>query len=343
MIEAFPLPVVTVDHDQRIGATNKAARGILGPHIEGRHYISALRQPALLDAIERAASERDQVKAAYLSREGDTDTTYIVGITPLESGLILVFEDRSAAEEVSKLRRDFVANVSHELRTPLTALMGFIETLRGPARDDAAARDRFLEHMVKESGRMSRLVEDLLALSRVEGTERLRPEETLDLAYVVREALSDVDHLLKTAASDVVFEVEAADAQILGDAEQLRQVFRNLVENAVKYGVPKGAVTLRLSGPQQETRLRAPGYRVSVHNDGPPIPGHHLARLTERFYRVDSHRSREVGGTGLGLAIVKHVLNRHRGRLEIVSDLDHGTTFSVILPAEPQIDVGGSV
>jgi two-component system phosphate regulon sensor histidine kinase PhoR len=217
-----------------------------------------------------------------------------------------------------------VANVSHELRTPLTALLGFIETLRGAARDDAVARERFLGVMEREAARMNRLVSDLLQLSRVEAAERVRPADPVDLAQVLAMTLTAVRPLAEAAGVELVFDAPGS-LVVPGDADQLTQVFQNLIENAVKYGGAGKRVTITLS---QGDR----GAEVAVRDLGEGIAAIHIPRLTERFYRVDSHRSREKGGTGLGLAIVKHIVNRHRGRLVIDSSEGKGSTFTVILP-----------
>ena len=227
------------------------------------------------------------------------------------------------------MRRDFVANVSHELRTPLTALSGFIETLGGAARDDAAARDRFLAIMAREAGRMNRLVQDLLHLSRVEAAERVRPTTRIDLQKVLATTLGSLRPLADDAGVRLEVEGETGPLPLLADQDQMIQVLSNLIENAVKYGGAGGVVTLRLT---RDALPGGPAIRVDVIDRGEGIDPVHLPRLTERFYRVDGHRSREKGGTGLGLAIVKHIVNRHRGRLRIDSTVGKGSVFSVLLP-----------
>ena len=230
------------------------------------------------------------------------------------------------------MRRDFVANVSHELRTPLTAIMGFIETLRGPARDDADARDRFLGIMEGEAARMNRLVGDLLSLSRVEDEERIRPRETVDLSGILDSTIRSVRPLTEEAKMVLTLDLPDAPVEVTGDADQLQQVFTNLIVNAITYASSGGSVHLTLTVSERDPAVRAPAARVQVIDKGPGIDPVHLPRLTERFYRADSHRSRELGGTGLGLAIVKHIINRHRGRLRVESELGKGSVFTVILP-----------
>jgi len=279
---------------------------------------------------------REQIAAEsiYLGREAGRDTTYAVHISAHVDDIVLSFQDRTDAEDIGQFRRDFVANVSHELRTPLTALLGFIETLRGAARDDPAARDRFLEIMEREAGRMTRLVDDLLSLSRLEANERVKPSENVALSVVVAGALTELEPVTDAAGVQVVFDDQSGGVQVAADAAELRQVLGNLVENAVKYGASGGDVHVSLHAPQHEARLRGQGIRLSVSDQGAGIAPHHIARLTERFYRVDNHRSREVGGTGLGLAIVKHIVNRHRGRFLIESVEGKGTTMTVLLPLD---------
>ena len=338
-LAAIPLPALAIDGSERIVAANTEALTLVGQQALDMNYVAMLRQPMLLDVIEATLSDGQPRTAQYLGNDGVQDTTFRVscravpGVGQRGTGVaLLVFEDISHVEQASQMRRDFVANVSHELRTPLTALMGFIETLRGPARNDPEASNRFLDIMQTESERMNRLVGDLMSLNRVESNERVRPTETVVLNDVLDSTLRTLRHLAKEAS--VVVEAELGDVpvKLSGDADQLKQVFTNLIENAIKYGGSGGKVTVRMTCSDRDTALRAPGARVQVIDYGAGIDPAHLPRLTERFYRGDDHRSRALGGTGLGLAIVKHIVNRHRGRLRVESDLGKGTTFTVILP-----------
>ena len=231
------------------------------------------------------------------------------------------------------MRRDFVANVSHELKTPLTAMMGFIETLQTTARDDAQARERFLTIMTLETQRMNRLVGDLLSLSRVEADERMRPTTSLEIKDLIQAALNALAPLAKDYNAQVSFEAPDDPIEIFADKDQLQQVFTNLIENAIKYSGKSAQVGIEIGAPEYYQRLGETAVTITITDNGPGIDPIHLPRLTERFYRIDNHRSRELGGTGLGLAIVKHILNRHRGRLEIDSSLGQGSQFSVILPS----------
>ncbi|SFR39788.1 two-component system, OmpR family, phosphate regulon sensor histidine kinase PhoR [Yoonia tamlensis] len=332
VISALPIAVLVISAEDRVRATNPALEAILGPNLVGKHYISALRQPGVVAAITTLRAGGGGSTVRFISRDGDRDTVYRVTVAPADQDIVLSFEDQTAAEEAGKMRRDFVANVSHELRTPLTALMGFIETLGGAARNDPNARDRFLQIMEKEAARMTRLVDDLLSLSRVEEDERVRPRAPLDVAALLGSVIKALEPQVAAANVTVALHNRSAGDLVPGDAGQLVQVFTNLVENAIKYGAAGGKVDVTIYAPADDLRLRCTAIQIAVADYGEGIESHHIARLTERFYRVDSHRSRAVGGTGLGLAIVKHIVNRHRGRLQIESEIGKGTVFSIFLP-----------
>lgn len=335
-VDASPWPALLVAADERIAAANDRAETVLAPNIIGRHFITILRQPVLLEAIEGCLADGKKRGCEYLTNDDRQDVTYKVSVAAVSlentRGVFVCFEDVTAFEQAGQMRRDFVANVSHELRTPLTALIGFIETLKGPAKDDATARARFLDIMDDESKRMNRLVGDLLSLSRVESQERVRPTDIMFPADLIRTAAHSLTSLAKQADVELLTDLPDNTVSMVGDRDQLRQVLNNLAENAIKYSGAGSKVTLSLTGPEYEPRLRAQAVRLTVRDTGQGIESHHLPRLTERFYRVDSHRSREMGGTGLGLAIVKHIVNRHRGRLKVTSVRGQGTCFTVILP-----------
>ncbi|WP_299897127.1 ATP-binding protein [uncultured Ruegeria sp.] len=339
IVLAIPLPALVVDQTERIIAANTDATSLLGQKIVGRHFATILRQPQVLDAIEQALTSKSAKKTRHLSNDGAQDTAYEVecrylnGVGAESAGAVMVtFQDTTHLEHASQMRRDFVANVSHELRTPLTALMGFIETLRGPAREDPAARDRFLKIMADEANRMNRLVGDLLSLNRVESEERVRPKQQLELTGLLQSTINSLRPLAEDAGVVLSLDVTNGPLSITGDGDQLRQVFTNLIENGIKYGASGGSVTVSVLPKDRDPAMRGPAVRIQVIDKGPGIDAVHLPRLTERFYRADSHRSRQLGGTGLGLAIVKHIVNRHRGRLRVESELGKGSVFTVILP-----------
>ncbi len=342
VVEAISIPAVLIDRDGRISASNGSARQMFGQGMNGRHYITALRQPILLDAIELACATRQKTKAPYLAKDARGDVTFEVSIAPIaetaegqgEAAVLACFEDHTAKEAAGQMRRDFVANVSHELRTPLTAVLGFIETLRGAARNDPDARERFLNIMENEANRMNRLVSDLLSLSRVEADERVRPTTEVRLTPLVKSVMSTLSTVAEEQGTTIRTVGLESDASVPGDPDQLSQVLSNLLENAIKYSGRDREVTLRLTHATQHPMIRGDAVILSVEDQGEGIDPLHIPRLTERFYRIDSHRSRELGGTGLGLAIVKHIVNRHRGRLQIESTPGKGSVFSVILPVE---------
>ena len=341
LLAAMPNPSVLLSEDGRITDLNRAAQVLLGAGIAGRNFVTALRQPRAVEAVESALGGEGAI-GEWRGSEAGRDTRWELRAEPLPAGgALLSFEDRTGGAEIDQLRRDFVANVSHELKTPLTALMGYIETLRGPAREDAAARERFLGVMEGEARRMSRLVSDLLSLSRVEGEARVRPRGICDLADAARAAARtlrarDGEGEGGGEGGGDRIALRTLAAPVRGDLDQLTQVASNLIENALKYGSKDGTVRVEVGEAGAGALILGPARRLTVADEGAGIAAHHLPRLTERFYRVDSHRSRVEGGTGLGLAIVKHIVARHRGRMRIESAPGRGTSVIVDLPAGPE-------
>ncbi len=332
LLKSVKSPILLIGEDQRISLQNPAATALLKMDFTGRNYINALRQPALLDAVDQAQLDGTQKTARFLVQTGNTDQTFEALVVPDNKQTLVILEDHSAEHDINSVRRDFVANVSHELRTPLTALLGFIETLQGPARNDPKAQERFLGIMAVEADRLRRLVDDLLSLSRVEETERSRPTNPVDLEEVIRQSTELLEPLAKTAKTHLQVVAPEQAVMVPGDAAQLQQVLHNLIENAIKYGATEAGITVAIHPPAYERSLQQECIRLTVEDQGSGIPERHLVRLTERFYRVDDHRDREMGGTGLGLAIVKHIMNRHRGRLLFESTEGQGTTVSILLP-----------
>ncbi len=334
-VTLLPMPAMVIGEDRFIGALNQAATRLLGAGLAGRHYMTVLRQPGIIEKVEASLEQGQRGSARFSRKVAGQAQEFRLAIAPLpdSSAVLLVFEDVTPFEEARRMRSDFVANVSHELRTPLTALQGFIETLAGPARDDPEARARFLEIMGREAERMDRLITDLLSLSRVEDREGQRPRERVELCGLIREQVAALEPAAARRGVTMTCEGLEAPVALPGDADQLRQVFANLLENAIKYGREGGEVRLRLKQKEHIAALRGPGLQVDISDQGEGIAAHQIGRLTERFYRIDTHRSRNMGGTGLGLAIVKHILNRHRGRLRIASMPGKGSTFTVLLPS----------
>ncbi len=343
ILHVLPDPVLLIDAEKRILAANIAAKNLLGDQIEGRALTIALRHPDILDAVDEVlnGAEQRQIRISLLDsvrRSFDIQIASLTGTTQYEADAVLIMHDMTAEHNAEQMRADFVANVSHELRSPLSSLVGFIETLRGPARDDESARDRFLEIMDGESKRMARLIDDLLSLSRVEANEHILPEGQVDIGPLLAEI---VDSLAARASErQITIELPEKHAHVFatGNRDELTEVFHNLIDNAVKYCPENSRVRINVEEVDRIPDLGGTGIVVTVSDEGEGIPPEHLPRLTERFYRVDRGRSRTMGGTGLGLAIVKHIVNRHRGRLTVDSTLGKGTEFKVFLPREPKIN-----
>jgi two-component system phosphate regulon sensor histidine kinase PhoR len=328
VLSGLPMPAILVAREDRVLACNALAQGLFGPAILGRNPAMAVRTPGVLQAIGEVGRGGGVREARMTLRREGQEQLFQVTVSAQGEGLVLlVFRDVTEEEKAGAMRRDFVANVSHELRTPLTALMGFIETLKHAAKDDPKARDMFLGIMEHEAGRMNRLVRDLLQLSRVEAEERVRPKGEVELVPLLQGVISSLQGVAEKSGDRV--ELTGEPVTVPGDHDQLTQVFTNLIENALKYGAEGQVVRVTLA---PEDTVRGPAVRVEVADEGEGIDPVHLPRLTERFYRVDSHRSREMGGTGLGLAIVKHIVSRHRGWLRIESEKGQGSRFQVVLP-----------
>lgn len=334
VLDAIPVAIFVLGEDDRIEKSNAASKLLFGDNTEDRLVSDVVRHPDFHNALALSKSTHQAGRARLTLNTVSGSVSLLVQIAPLSDGkgATVAFEDQTALDQAAAIRRDFVANVSHELRTPLTALVGFIETLRGAARDDPAARERFLSIMERESGRMIRLVNDLLSLSRVEAEEFRRPSELVDIGGLLRSVITTQRDGAEAAGVTISLDLDPAAKFVRGDPDQLMQVFHNLMENGVKYGGSGGRLNIRCARLEREPKLRGPAVSVEVADEGEGIDPIHLPRLTERFYRVDSHRSREKGGTGLGLAIVKHIVNRHRGRLKIESEPGKGSKFIVILP-----------
>jgi two-component system, OmpR family, phosphate regulon sensor histidine kinase PhoR len=335
LVAGLPDPVVALDRDGRVLALNERARALAPALRQGEPVSFALRMPELIEAIGRAATGEEQ-RVVYFERV-PLDRWYETVVIPVKREpraarpdlVLMTFHDLTPLRRVEEMRADFVANASHELRTPLAALLGFIETLQGSAREDSKARERFLAIMQEQARRMARLIDDLLSLSRIELNAHRRPDTPVDLVPIVRQVVDGLETLARDRGVTVM--IDAASAlPVLGDHDELVRIFENLVENALKYGAAGRRVDIKLGlGTSADGE---PEALASVRDYGPGIAPEHLPRLTERFYRVDVTESRAQGGTGLGLALVKHILNRHRGRLTIDSAPGEGATFTIHLP-----------
>ncbi len=337
----LPDPLLLVNHQRKIVAANPAAQHIFGRLLEGRDIAAVLRNALLLEAADRVIKGEPGVDVDFsiatpVEHEFRARVQPLPKVGPDGARVIIALHDVTALKRMEQMRADFVANASHELRTPLSALLGFIETLRGPARDDEEARERFLGIMFEQASRMSRLVADLLNLSRIELNEHTPPNGHADVSQIVTRVAEGL--VLQARERDMVLDLNLADdlPMVTGQDDELAQIFQNLMDNALKYGRDgtsveiTAEVTSQVPATLSERLNRA--VRVSVRDHGDGIAKEHIPRLTERFFRVDTARSRRLGGTGLGLAIVKHVVNRHRGALVIDSAPGQGSTFTVYLP-----------
>jgi two-component system phosphate regulon sensor histidine kinase PhoR len=344
ILDSLPDPLFILDHRRRIVSTNGAARELFemertaGPLV-GRDLAGIIRDPKVLEAADGALGQAKKAEAEF-TLPSPVERTFIAAVVPLSSSVhdgaaaLVLLHDQTERLKMDQMRADFVANASHELRTPLASVLGFTETLLGPAKDDPEAQAKFLPIMLTQAERMKRLIDDLLSLSRIELHEHTRPTEAVDVMQTLRNVIELIEK--QGAGNKPVIRVTAdADApKAVADINELYQVFFNLLSNAVKYGGEKGVdieVSLSQSRPKGMPG-RGPCLKIAVRDYGEGIPREHLARLTERFYRVDNARSRQLGGTGLGLAIVKHITIRHRGALTIESEIGKGSTFAVFLP-----------
>ena len=338
LIDGLPEAAIVLDREGRVIAFNEMAISIASALRRGEPALIALRMPELVDAIRRAIRRHEPQRVEFFERV-PLDRWFEAFVTPvtltLGAGgtadiLVMTFNDLTPLRRVEEMRADFIANASHELRTPLAALLGFIETLQGPAKDDPVARDKFLGIMQGQATRMARLIDDLLSLSRIELNAHLQPSTPVDLAPIVRQVVDGLQMLARDRGVEIKVALSPDTLTVLGDRDELIRALENLIENALKYGAAGKRVDVTVG--RAQTRAGLPEAHVSVRDYGPGISPEHLPRLTERFYRVDVADSRAQGGTGLGLALVKHVLNRHGGRLTIESTPGAGATFTMHIP-----------
>ncbi|WP_183901292.1 phosphate regulon sensor histidine kinase PhoR [Rhizobium metallidurans] len=334
-LSALDIPVMVLAGDASVLFQNRAAEKAFGEVVIGAHISARLRSPSILDMVRETIvtnapnqiehSERLPSERVYIVRSSPVELGAINGIVggSGERLFVLSFRDISEVRRIDRMRSDFVANASHELRTPLASLRGFIETIQGPAKSDLKAQERFLGIMFDQTTRMSRLVDDLLSLSRLELKSHIAPDEKVDLVPLLGHVRDALLPLANDVGVDIRLHLPEGRAEVLGDRDELVQVFENLIENACKYGQEGKVVEVFLNnGPGRPVE-------VTVVDKGPGIPAEHVPRLTERFYRVNIEDSRSKKGTGLGLAIVKHILTRHRARLIVKSEVGKGTSFTV--------------
>jgi len=354
VLDGLALSVFIVDSDRKITFVNKSGSKKFGKNLVGLDFVQIIRDPGCLKAIAKTIKGRKSSQVEVLLQAG-IRITYRVNVSrlgpkspPNDNGVaraVISLEDISHIREAQIMRSDFVANVSHELRSPLTAINGFIETLKGAAKNDEQAREKFLGIMEDESQRMVRLIEDLLSLSKVQASEHVAPQNKVDLKNILEHAIEILAPLAKQENTKINFQIpDNEQIEVVGDKDQLLQVFINLLENAIKYGATTNSEASNEASDNQveiiishETRapgIAGPAIAVKFSDQGPGIPPEHIPRLTERFYRIDTGRSRQKGGTGLGLAIVKHIVARHRGRLQIRNNIEKGCSFTIFFPAD---------
>lgn len=338
MLDGLHAPAVLLDSDGRVIAFNAGAAAVAPALRRGEAALIALRTPELVDAIRGAGKRREPQHTEFFERV-PVDRWFEAFVTPIRLPtafegasdlLLMTFNDLTPLHRVEQMRADFVANASHELRTPLAALLGFIETLQGPAKSDAVAREKFLTIMQQQATRMARLIDDLLSLSRIELNAHVAPSTPIELQPTVRQVVDGLQTLARDREVEIKLSVPPEPLIVLGERDELIRALENLVENALKYGAAGKRVDVTLA--RDQTRTGPSKARLTVRDFGPGIAPEHLPRLTERFYRVDVTESRAQGGTGLGLALVKHVLNRHGGRLSIESTPGAGASFTMTLP-----------
>ena len=336
LLEEMPLALIVISTKGRVVYGNNAAASLL-PQLEiGDHFVNLFRAPAFVDAVNAALEDGESSSVTFTtSQNGDRYFETRIGLLPAGSEFgdavhaIVEIEDRTRHRQAENMRSDFIANASHELRTPLASIIGYIETLQGHAKNDPAAREKFLDIMGKQASRMQRLVDDLMSLSRIEANAHIAPKNECDLYDIVRETVAAMQPLLDNGVT-LVNTLPAGGRKILGDRDQINQVFVNLIDNAVKYA-GKGRIEI-VETPENPKFPNMVG--ITVNDDGPGIAKEHIVRLTERFYRVNTTQSRNKGGTGLGLAIVKHIINRHKGMLQIESEIGKGSSFTIWLPKQ---------
>jgi two-component system phosphate regulon sensor histidine kinase PhoR len=343
LIERLPDPLILLDSEGKIQFANSASHALIGQPAVRRHVSAVLRAPGVLEAVRLVLGGAPAHSVEYvIPVPVERHILAYVAPIPLRlgdngaegQGAILVLHELTAQKRLEQMRADFVANASHELRTPLASLSGYVDTLRGHARDDASARERFLEIMADQAARMRRLIEDLLSLSRIELNEHVRPENEISVADVTRDVLDALAPQAAARLVTVTTDIASDLPPVSGERDELIQVVQNLVDNAIKYGASGRRILVRVgtATPSEGDARRGRANFVAVQDFGEGIAREHLPRLTERFYRIDVQRSRQTGGTGLGLAIVKHIVNRHRGWMSIESQPGEGATFTVFLP-----------
>jgi two-component system phosphate regulon sensor histidine kinase PhoR len=342
LVDTLPDILIMTNDDKVIVRTNRAARHVFGQNMAGKALKKVIDSDVLLNAVTAVIDDlKGRETDFHLSEPEPKDMRAVIEHFPIASkggiSVIITLNDVTQLKQIQKMRADFVSNASHEIRTPLTSIAGLIETIQGPARDDPEAQKQFLAMMGEQAERMKNLISDLLSLSKIEMNAHRVPTEAVEMPPMIEKEAAQFAWAVKNKNMKVVIDCSEDLPPVRGEENELKQVIHNLLGNAIKYGFSDSevSVTARVTSdlPRDTNFIQLNRAMViTVRDQGEGIPREHLPRLTERFYRVDSARTRKVGGTGLGLAIVKHILQRHRGALLIDSVVGEGSSFHVYLP-----------
>ncbi|MDG1725933.1 MAG: ATP-binding protein [Emcibacteraceae bacterium] len=342
IIENLADPFLLIDEKKKVKIANKSAENVFGDDLSNNNISNYLSDAEVLSAIDQVIATGNSDTIEFIT-PAPWSRSLLLRIHALEENydtdedeensktILLTLYDITSISEAERMRVDFVANVSHELRTPLASILGFIETLQGPAKNNQTAADRFLQIMQDEASRMTRLIEDLLSLSHIEREAHIPPEERISLDNIIGNVKETLNLRCAKKNMEIIINNDEEYDDIIGDRDQLTQVFQNLIDNAIKYGDENTNIDIRVQRTNSEYS-EGEFVQIDITNMGSGIAPEHIERLTERFYRVDTARSRSLGGTGLGLAIVKHIVQRHNGQLSFQSEVGKSTTASIFLP-----------
>ena len=349
--------IIVLDSDQKIVFQNSHSIDLFENNYTGQNITNLIRSPIILETLESVYKNKKTKIIEYNSEYGQnlsprSTNFYNVEIsyeknhlqlTNTKDNYVILMKNITPLKNIEKVRSSFIANVSHELKTPLATIMGFLETIRGPAKDDQKSMSKFLGIMDKETIRMKRLIDDLLVVSKIESDEHIHPTKKVNLIKTLNNVIESLkEYALKKNIQIRTNYQLSENLSVLGNEDELVQVFTNIIDNSIKYGKINSSIDIKAEEVKEQTDQSEDKklfpqliLKISVKDESDGIHAKHLSRLTERFYRVDAARSKEIGGTGLGLTIVKHILNKHRGHLDIKSEINQGSTFTVELPIAP--------
>ena len=349
--------IIVLDSDQKIVFQNSHSIDLFENNYTGQNITNLIRSPIVLETLENVYKNKKTKIIEYNSEYGQnlsprSTNFYNVEIsyeknhlqlTNAKDNYVILMKNITPLKNIEKVRSSFIANVSHELKTPLATVMGFLETIRGPAKDDKKSMSKFLGIMDKETIRMKRLIDDLLVVSKIESDEHIHPTKKVNLIKTLNNVIESLmEYALKKNIQIRTNYQLNENLSVLGNEDELVQVFTNIIDNSIKYGKINSSIDIKAEEVKEQTDQSEDKklfpqliLKISVKDESDGIHAKHLSRLTERFYRVDAARSKEIGGTGLGLTIVKHILNKHRGHLDIKSEINQGSTFTVELPIAP--------